>query len=105
MSRVEKYTAMVIQPEVTMARTPADIEVNLERVCQLIDFGVGYFWEVPVRLAVLPEYFLQGVTTPGKGEDGLAAFMDKAITNSGTGNRRPRRGKPRNTTCTSPVAG
>ncbi|MFN8225004.1 MAG: nitrilase-related carbon-nitrogen hydrolase [Gaiellales bacterium] len=80
MSRpVEKYTALVIQPEVTLANTRAEIEVNLERVKQLIDFGVGYFWEVPVRLVVLPEYFLQGVTTPGKGEDGLQQFMNKAI--------------------------
>jgi predicted amidohydrolase len=76
---IEKYTALVVQPEVTMAHTQADIEVNLERVCQLIDFGAGYYWEVPVRLVVLPEYFLQGVTTPGKGEDGLAEFMRKAI--------------------------
>ena len=76
---IEKYTALVVQPEVTMAQTAADIEANLTRVCQMIDFGVGYFWEVPARLVVLPEYFLQGVTTPGKGEDGLAEFMKKAV--------------------------
>ena len=57
-----------------------DIHKNLDRACKLIDFGVGYFWERPVRLVVLPEYFLQGVTTPGKGEAGLDDFMDKAIT-------------------------
>src|SRR5581483_664447 len=39
----------------------------------------GYFWEVPARLVVLPEYFMQGVTTPGKGEHGLEEFMKKAI--------------------------
>ena len=78
--KIEKYTAMVIQPAVTVARTRADIQKNLERVCKLIDFGVGYFWERPVRLIVLPEYFLQGVTTPGRGEAGLKEFMDKAIT-------------------------
>ncbi len=77
--QVEKYTALVIQPEVTMARTKDDIYKNLERVCQLIDFGCGYFWEVPARLVVLPEYFMQGVTTPGAGEDGLQEFMKKAI--------------------------
>ena len=44
---IEKYTALVIQPEVTLAHTREDIQVNLERVLQLIDFGVGYFWEVP----------------------------------------------------------
>jgi len=71
---------MVIQPAVTVAKTRDDIQKNLDRVCKLIDFGVGYFWERPVRLVVLPEYFLQGVTTPGKGEAGLKAFMDKAIT-------------------------
>ncbi len=76
---VEPYTAIVVQPEVTMATTPEEIESNLARVENLIDFGVGYFWEVPVRLVVLPEYFLQGVTTPGKGEDGIREFMDKAI--------------------------
>ncbi len=76
---IEPYTAIVVQPEVTMATTPEEIESNLARVENLIDFGVGYFWEVPVRLAVLPEYFLQGVTTPGKGEDGIREFMDKAI--------------------------
>ena len=61
---------MVIQPAVTVAKTREDIRKNLDRVCNLIDFGVGYFWERPVRLIVLPEYFLQGVTTPGKGEAG-----------------------------------
>ncbi|MCZ7589860.1 MAG: hypothetical protein M5U27_13590 [Gaiella sp.] len=80
---IEKYTALVIQPHVAMARTRDEIDVNLERVLQLIDFGVGYFWEVPVRLAVLPEYFLQGVTTPGKGEDGLEQFLEKAVTLDG----------------------
>jgi len=78
--RIEKYTGMVIQPAVTVAKTRDDIQKNLDRVCKLIDFGVGYFWERPVRLVILPEYFLQGVTTPGKGEAGLKAFMDKAIT-------------------------
>ena len=69
-NRIEKYTGMVIQPAVTVAKTREDIRKNLDRVCNLIDFGVGYFWERPVRLIVLPEYFLQGVTTPGKGEAG-----------------------------------
>lgn len=78
--KIEKYTGMVIQPHVKVAREREEIQQNLERVCQMIDFGVGYFWEIPVRLVVLPEYFLQGVTTPGKGEDGLAEFMKKAIT-------------------------
>ena len=78
--RIEKYIGMVIQPAVTVAKNSADIQKNLNRVCKLIDFGVGYFWERPVRLIVLPEYFLQGVTTPGKGEAGLKEFMDKAIT-------------------------
>ena len=77
--RIEKYTALVIQPEVTVAKDTQGIYANLERVNQLIDFGVGYFWEVPVRLVVLPEYFMQGVTTPGKGEDGIKQFLDKAI--------------------------
>ena len=78
--KVEKYTALVTQPEVTVAETRDDIYKNLERYCNLIDFGVGYFFELPVRLIIFPEYFLQGVTTPGKGEHGLEDFMKKAIT-------------------------
>ena len=76
---VEKYTAIVMQPHVEVATDRAGIESNLKRALDLVDFGVGYFWEVPVRLAVFPEYFLQGVTTPGKGEHGLKEFMKKAI--------------------------
>ncbi len=79
-SRIKTYTGLVIQPAVKVAKDRDDIMVNLNRVCNMIDFGVGYYWELPARLAVLPEYFLQGVTTPGKGEDGLEAFMKKAIT-------------------------
>lgn len=78
--KIEKYTALVVQPEVYVANSREDIYRNLERYTNLIDFGVGYFYERPVRLVVFPEYFLQGVTTPGKGEDGLEAFMNKAIT-------------------------
>ncbi|MEZ5498758.1 MAG: nitrilase-related carbon-nitrogen hydrolase [Steroidobacteraceae bacterium] len=78
--KIERYTAMVIQPEVTVAEDRVGIKKNLDRVCNLIDFGVGYFWELPARLVVLPEYFLQGVTTPGKGEHGIDSFMKKAIT-------------------------
>jgi predicted amidohydrolase len=78
--KVEKYTALVTQPEVTVAKTRDDIYQSLERYCNLIDFGVGYFFELPVRLIIFPEYFLQGVTTPGKGEHGLEDFMKKAIT-------------------------
>ncbi len=77
--RIDKYTGMVIQPHVTVAEDKAGIEQNLDRVCKLIDFGVGYFWELPVRLIVLPEYFMQGVTTPGKGEHGIESFMKKAV--------------------------
>lgn len=77
---IEKYTALVIQPHVTVAEDRDGIKKNLDRVLNMIDFGVGYFWEVPARLVVLPEYFLQGVTTPGKGEHGIESFMKKAIT-------------------------
>ena len=77
---IEKYTAIVIQPEVTVAEDRDGIKLNVDRVCNMIDFGVGYCWELPVRLAVLPEYFMQGVTTPGKGEHGIESFMNKAIT-------------------------
>ena len=77
---IEKYTALVIQPAVKVAETREEIQGNLQRVLNMIDFGVGYCWELPVRLVVLPEYFLQGVTTPGKGEHALQDFMKKAIT-------------------------
>jgi len=78
--KIEKYTALVVQPEVYVANTRDEIYRNLEHYTKLIDFGVGYFYERPVRLVVFPEYFLQGVTTPGKGEDGLEAYMKKSIT-------------------------
>ncbi len=52
---IEKYTAIVIQPEITVAEDRDGIQLNLDRVCNMIDFGVGYSWELPVRLAVLPE--------------------------------------------------
>ena len=74
-SRIKTYTGLVIQPAVKVAQNRDDIMLNLNRVLNMIDFGVGYFWELPARLAVLPEYFLQGVTTPGKGEDGLKEFV------------------------------
>ena len=80
--QIEKYTALIIQPHIHVAKNRDDIKKNLDRVLNMIDFGVGYFWEVPVRLIVLPEYFLQGVTTPGKGEHGIDEFMQKAITTS-----------------------
>lgn len=87
-ARIEKYTALIIQPHVEVAEVRDGIEKNLTRVCNMIDFGAGYFWELPARLVVLPEYFLQGVTTPGKGEHGIEAFMKKAITLDGPEMRR-----------------
>jgi predicted amidohydrolase len=80
MSRIEPYTALIVQPEVTVVKERADIQKNLDRVANMIHFGTGYFWEVPVRLVVLPEYFMQGVGTPGKGESGIADQMKKAVT-------------------------
>ncbi len=77
---IEKYTALIMQPHVEVATDRDGIRRNLDRALDMVDFGVGYYWEVPVRLAVFPEYFLQGVTTPGKGEHGLEEFMKKAIT-------------------------
>ena len=77
---IDRYTALVMQPHVEVATSRDGVKRNLQRALDLIDFGVGYYWEVPVRLAVFPEYFLQGVTTPGKGEHGLAEFLKKAIT-------------------------
>jgi len=78
--KIEQYTALIIQPEVTVVEDRAGIQKNLDRVKNLIHFGVGYFWELPVRLVVLPEYFMQGVGTPGKGETGLKDAMKRAVT-------------------------
>lgn len=81
--RIDKYTALVMQPHVYVAEGRDDIKRNLDRALNLIDYGVGYFWELPARLVVFPEYFMQGVTTPGKGEHGIDDFMKKAITLDG----------------------
>ncbi len=53
--RIDPCTALIVQPEVTVVQDRAGIQQNLERVCKLILFGVSYFWEVPVKLVVLPE--------------------------------------------------
>ncbi|MEM7278098.1 MAG: nitrilase-related carbon-nitrogen hydrolase [Pseudomonadota bacterium] len=77
--KIDKYTALVVQPHVHVAEDRDGIKRNLDRAMNMIDFGVGYFWEVPAKLVVFPEYFMQGVTTPGKGEHGIDSFMKKAI--------------------------
>ena len=56
--KIDTYTALVVQPEVTVVEDRDGIKKNLDRVCNLIHFGVGYYWEVPVKLVVLPEYFM-----------------------------------------------
>jgi predicted amidohydrolase len=81
--KIEKYTALVMQPHVHVAEDRVGIKRNVDRALQMIDFGVGYTWELPARLVVFPEYFMQGVTTPGKGEHGIDTFMKKAITFDG----------------------
>lgn len=78
--RIEPYTALIVQPEVTVVEDREGIQKNLDRVIKMIHFGVGYFWEVPVRLVILPEYFMQGVGTPGKGESKIEDQMKKAVT-------------------------
>ena len=45
MARIKKYTGLVIQPHVLVAKDRDDIQTNLDRICNMIDFGVGYFWE------------------------------------------------------------
>jgi len=81
--KIDKYTALIMQPHVHVAEDRDGITRNLDRALNMIDFGVGYFWELPAKLAVFPEYFMQGVTTPGKGEHGIDSFMKKAITLDG----------------------
>ena len=78
--RVDPYTALIIQPEVKVVNDREGIQMNLDRVKNMIHFGVGYHWEVPVKLVVLPEYFLQGVGTPGKGESKIEDQLKKAVT-------------------------
>ena len=78
--RVDPYTALIIQPEVNVVNDREGIQLNLDRVKNMIHFGVGYHWEVPVKLVVLPEYFLQGVGTPGKGESKIEDQLKKAVT-------------------------
>lgn len=78
--KVEPYTALIIQPEVTVVDDKEGIQINLDRIKNLIHFGVGYHWEIPVKLVVLPEYFMQGVGTPGKGESTIKDAMKRAVT-------------------------
>ena len=78
--KIDTYTALIVQPEVTVVEDREGIRKNLDRVCNLIHFGVGYYWEIPVKLVILPEYFMQGVGTPGKGESGIKDQMKKAVT-------------------------
>ena len=64
--KIDKYTALVMQPHVVVAEDRDGIRQNVERALRMIDFGAGYTWELPARLVVFPEYFMQGVTTPGQ---------------------------------------
>jgi len=77
--KIEPYMAACIQPIVHICETREDIKKNLNRVLELIDFTAGYYWEFPCKLITLPEYFLQGVTTTGKGEKKKNQRMDVAI--------------------------
>jgi predicted amidohydrolase len=76
---IKPYVAACIQPFVHMCQTRGDIMKNLDRYNELIDYTVGFYWEGPCKLIAFPEYFLQGVTTPGKGEKRREQFLDVAI--------------------------
>lgn len=76
---IKPYAAACIQPIVHMCETRKDIKKNLERYKELIDYTTGYYWEWPCKLIAFPEYFLQGVTTPGKGEKKRGGFLEVAI--------------------------
>jgi hypothetical protein len=39
--KVDIYTALIVQPEVTVVEEREGIKKNLDRVCNLIHFGVG----------------------------------------------------------------
>ena len=53
--KIDKYTALVMQPHVHVADDRDGIRVNLDRAMNMIDFGVGYFWELPAKLVVFPD--------------------------------------------------
>ena len=76
---IKPYVATCIQPNLHMCETRQDIKKNLDRYVDLIDYTAGYYWEWPCKLITFPEYFLQGVTTPGKGEKKRGGFLDVAI--------------------------
>ena len=76
---IKPYIAACVQPVVHMCETRKDIQKNLKRYEELIDYAAGYYWEYPCKLICFPEYFLQGVTTPGKGEKKRGGFMDVAV--------------------------
>ena len=76
---IDRYVAACIQPVVHMCKTSKEIKKNLDRCKELIDYAAGYYWEWPCKLVTFPEYFLQGVTTPGKGEKKRGQFVDVAI--------------------------
>jgi len=76
---IEPYVAACVQPNLHMCQTRQDIKKNLDRYVELIDYTAGYYWEWTCRLIAFPEYFLQGVTTPGKGEKKRSNFLDVGI--------------------------
>jgi predicted amidohydrolase len=77
--KIEPYIAACIQPIVHICQSKQDIKKNLTRALEMIDFTAGYYWEFPCKLIALPEYFLQGVTTSGKGEKKKKQRMGVAI--------------------------
>lgn len=76
---IRRYGAACIQPDVYMCETRKDIKKNLDRYKDLIDYTAGFYWEWPCKLIAFPEYFLQGVTTTGKGEKKRQDFLNVAI--------------------------
>ena len=43
---IDKYTALVVQPHVEVALDREGIKRNLQRAINMIDFGVGYLFDV-----------------------------------------------------------
>lgn len=82
--RIEPYVAVCIQNEVRAVSQRKDIEVNLNRCCELIDHSAVFYQRQlgePVKLVVFGEYHLQdwrGVTAPWWREpvDPLAACIE-----------------------------
>ena len=79
MQVTEPYSAGIIQPDIIIADSLDDVEKNLKRTLELIDYLVQFgHLEFPVKLIVAPEFFLQGwhLTEVTPSPAGIAKCME-----------------------------